>query len=66
MNGIRIEDLELTCRTYHLLKREGVHTLDDLREFIKLDLSSIRNFGRQSKEEINNLLERIKDEKKPN
>ena len=61
MNGIRIEDLELTCRTYHLLKREGVHTLDDLREFIKLDLSQIRNFGRSSKEEITDLLERSKD-----
>lgn len=48
----KIENLDLTMRTYNCLKRAGIRTIDDLLNFSYYDLIKIRNLGRKSMKEI--------------
>lgn len=47
-----IEVLELSVRPYNCLKRNGIHTLEQLLECSEEDLMNLRNFGQKSMEEI--------------
>lgn len=47
-----IEVLELSVRPYNCLKRNGIHTLEQLLECTEEDLMNLRNFGQKSMEEI--------------
>jgi len=60
VNGLTAEDpieqLELTVRTYNILKRESVHTVGDLLEFYHQngddDLAGFRNMTKKNIDEI--------------
>jgi carbon monoxide dehydrogenase subunit G len=47
-----IEDLQLPVRTFNSLRREGIHTVDDLSARSDADLLAIPNLGPQSVSEI--------------
>ena len=48
----KIENLDLSMRTYNCLKRAGIRTIGDLLNFSYYDLIKIRNLGRKSMKEI--------------
>ena len=48
----KIENLDLTMRSYNCLKRAGIRTIGDLLNFSYYDLIKIRNLGRKSMKEI--------------
>lgn len=54
----KIENLDLTMRSYNCLKRAGIRTIGDLLNFTYYDLIKIRNLGRKSMKEI---LDKIHD-----
>jgi DNA-directed RNA polymerase subunit alpha len=60
-----IEDLELSVRSYNCLKRQDVHTLQELLEYSELDLMNIRNFGSKSIEEVKHKLAELDLSLKP-
>lgn len=47
-----IEELDLTIRAYNVLKREGVHTIEDLTKRTVGDLMDMRSLGAGSVEHI--------------
>ncbi len=49
-----IDDLELSVRSYHSLKRAGMDTIGDIAEAVSrgMDLGHIRNCGAKSRREI--------------
>jgi DNA-directed RNA polymerase subunit alpha len=49
---IRIEDLDLSVRSYNCLKKENILYLKDLAKMDLKDLSHIKNFGKNSLNEI--------------
>jgi DNA-directed RNA polymerase alpha subunit len=49
---IPIERLDLTVRAYNCLKREGIHTTDDLCRLYYSDLLNIKNLGVKSADDI--------------
>ena len=49
---IRIEELDLTVRSFNCLKREGINTLAQLVNLTEHQLMNIRNFGQKSVEEV--------------
>lgn len=53
---VEVESLELTYRTYTCLKRAGINSLFDLNSKSDEELNKIRNLGRKSFEEIQELL----------
>ena len=54
----KIENLDLSMRSYNCLKRIGIRTIGDLLNFTYNDLIKIRNLGRKSMKEI---LDKIHD-----
>ena len=52
----KIEDLDLSVRSYNCLKRAGIHSVRQLVEFSENDLLNIRNFGAKSIEEVKDKL----------
>ncbi|MBE0448289.1 MAG: DNA-directed RNA polymerase subunit alpha [Actinobacteria bacterium] len=54
-----IEDLELSVRSYNCLKREEIHTVQQLVEQSEGDLVKIRNFGAKSIEEVKDKLAQL-------
>ena len=52
----KIEDLELTVRSYNCLKREGVDTIGQLATMTEEELMNIRNLGMKSVDEIRSKL----------
>ena len=52
----RIEDLDLSVRSYNCLKRAGIHSVRQLVEYSENDLLNIRNFGTKSIEEVKDKL----------
>lgn len=50
VKGVKIEELELSVRSYNCLKRSGVKVISDIKS--KEWLMTIRNLGRMSYEEI--------------
>jgi DNA-directed RNA polymerase subunit alpha len=55
---IKIDDLDFSVRTYNCLKRQGIETLDELRNYTAEELMNIRNFGQKSFDEV---LDKLKD-----
>lgn len=58
-NGAQLEDLELSVRTYHILKRAGIDTIEQLVKKSPEEVAVIRGMGRRSYEEIENALQTI-------
>lgn len=53
LSEIKIEELQLSVRSYNVLRRAGILTLQDLQERIEeQDIYKVRNLGRRSYEEI--------------
>lgn len=50
--GKRIDDLDLSVRSFNCLKRAGIHSVRQLLDFSEEDLLNIRNFGVKSIEEV--------------
>ena len=63
-----LEEIDLSVRTYHTLRRAGVNTIEQLRQLSEDDLSRIRGLGVRGIEEIRNklvefhLFNRVEDE----
>ena len=47
-----IEDLDFSVRAYNCLKRDGIHTLQDLVNKSESDMMKIRNLGKKSLKEV--------------
>jgi len=54
---IKIDDLDFSNRTYNCLKRQGIETLEELRNYPEEELMNIRNFGQKSLEEVHDKLQ---------
>ncbi|PTW91199.1 DNA-directed RNA polymerase subunit alpha [Microbacteriaceae bacterium MWH-Ta3] len=54
--GTRIEELDLTVRSFNCLKREGINTLAELVAMNEHQLMNIRNFGQKSVDEVKDKL----------
>ena len=48
----RVEDLDLSVRSYNCLKRADIHTVRKLVEYSEKDLMNLRNFGTKSIDEV--------------
>ena len=53
----RIDDLDLSVRSFNCLKRAGIHSVSQLLDFSENDLLNIRNFGVKSIEEVKDKLD---------
>ncbi|MBQ4263012.1 MAG: DNA-directed RNA polymerase subunit alpha [Bacilli bacterium] len=53
-----IEELDLSVRAYNCLKRDGVHTLQDLTAKTETEMMKIRNLGKKSLKEV---LDKVKE-----
>lgn len=53
---MKIEELNFSVRTYHVLKRAGIDTVEQLRLKTDDDLYRLRNAGRRTVEEIRSKL----------
>jgi len=51
-NTMEIEELDLTVHSYNCLKRDGIHTLNELLDRSETDLLGHANFDAKSIEEI--------------
>jgi DNA-directed RNA polymerase subunit alpha len=49
---VKIDDLDFSNRTYNCLKRQGIETLEELRNYTEEELMAIRNFGQKSLDEV--------------
>jgi len=47
-----IEDLDFSVRAYNCLKRDGIHTIQDLVNRSESDMMKIRNLGKKSLKEV--------------
>lgn len=47
-----IEELDVSVRSYHCLKRAGIDTIEDLLNFSEADMIKVRNLGKKSLEEV--------------
>ena len=54
---ILIEELQLSVRAYNCLKKIGIHTLNDLKQYSQEDIKNIKNFGKKSAQEVFTTLE---------
>lgn len=52
IKNISIEDLDFSFRTYHFLKKHGIHNVNDLILNTEEDIMKIRNLGRKSLNEV--------------
>lgn len=50
--ALPIEELDLTVRTYNILKRVGVNFIGELVDKTEVELLDIRNFGQKSIDEV--------------
>lgn len=53
-----IEELDLSVRAYNCLKRDAIHTLQDLTEKSESEMMKIRNLGKKSLKEV---IDKVKD-----
>ncbi|MBQ4290646.1 MAG: DNA-directed RNA polymerase subunit alpha [Clostridia bacterium] len=51
---MRIEDLDLSVRSYHCLKRTGIQTVLELTQKTESEMLQIKNLGKKSIDEIRN------------
>lgn len=54
---MKIENLNFSVRTYNVLKRAKIDTMEQLQQLSDDDLMCVRNLGRHSLEEIHEKLE---------
>ena len=54
-----VEELELSMRSRHCLKRAGINTIEELIDKTEEDLMKVRNLGKKSLAEIIEKLEEI-------
>ena len=54
---LKIEDLDLSVRSYNCLKKAGITTLKELAKLTAKDLMNIKNFGRNSMVEVSEKLD---------
>ena len=59
VDGMSIEDLELSVRSFNCLKRAGINTVAELCEKTIEDMMKVRNLGKKSLDEIQFKLEEI-------
>ncbi|MCR4791970.1 MAG: DNA-directed RNA polymerase subunit alpha [Lachnospiraceae bacterium] len=59
VDGMSIEDLELSVRSFNCLKRAGINTVAELCERTIEDMMKVRNLGKKSLDEIQQKLEEI-------
>ena len=55
--GTSIDNLDLNVRTYNLLKRAGIETIEEVQRMSDADLAKIRNFSRKCMDEVYSKLE---------
>lgn len=56
-HGTAIDELNLSVRTYNVLKRAGVETIEGIQGMTDTDLAMIRNFSRKCMDEVHSKLE---------
>ncbi|MBO4262216.1 MAG: DNA-directed RNA polymerase subunit alpha, partial [Clostridia bacterium] len=49
---MRIEEMDLSVRSYNCLKRANIHTIEDLTKKTEDDMLKVRNLGKKSLDEI--------------
>ena len=49
---MKIDELELSVRSYNCLKRAGINTVEELCNKTSEDMMKVRNLGRKSLEEV--------------
>ncbi len=49
---IKIEDLDLSVRSYNCLKRAGIRTIGEVAQKTELELNNVKNLGKKSLKEI--------------
>lgn len=59
---MKIEDLDWTLRTYSILKRANINTIEEIDE-MKDRLKYLKDMNTKSLEEINKILNELKNEK---
>lgn len=66
-HGTAIDELNLSVRTYNVLKRAGVETIEGIQGMTDTDLAMIRNFSRKCMDEVHSKLEEyvISNSEKP-
>jgi DNA-directed RNA polymerase subunit alpha len=62
---IKIDDLDFSVRTYNCLKRQGIESLDELKNYTEDELMNIRNFGQKSFDEVKDKLQEYGFELRP-
>lgn len=63
LKHVYIEDTTLSLRVRHALLRAGIKTLYDLSNYSELDLLSLKNFGQNSLDEINEFIYKCENNK---
>ena len=56
---MRIDELELSVRSYNCLKRAGINTVQELINKTPEDMMKVRNLGRKSLEEVQNKIKEL-------
>lgn len=56
-DGVSIDELNLSVRTYNVLKRAGIETIEQIQEMSDADLAMIRNFSKGCMDEVHSKLE---------
>ena len=49
---MKVEELELSVRSFNCLKRAGINTVEELTNKTSDDMMKVRNLGRKSLEEV--------------
>ena len=62
----KLEDLELSVRSFNCLKRHGVQTVGELADMTDEDFAKVRNLGKRTMEEILEKLREIGLDKEEN
>lgn len=57
---MKLEKLDLSVRTFNILKRAGIDTVEELAALSDTELKNIKNLGKRSYEEIREKLKEIK------
>lgn len=57
---MKIDELNLSVRSYHCLKRAGIHTVEQLLSMSKEDLMRINGMGINSTTEVMTAMKRLK------
>lgn len=56
-HGTPIDELNLSVRTYNVLKRAGVETIEEIQSMSDVDLAMIRNLSQRCMDEVHSKLE---------